>query len=433
MALFTKRNLVLLAIAAGVGYGSQYYTVGGWQHLHLVRKQPEAVASPTAPMTELKDPQAWLPNGKLIASNRSASGEWSLGSSASTYSGSPHAFRGSSVPSVAIPSSANGVPVSTASTQTVRPGTIASSEAGTATQTPTLPMMDGLPEFISLPNMGKWLKTASGSDALTPPKPTAPTLRIATFNLQAFGDNKASKLAVLEIVARIVRNFDVIALQDITSRQRDTLPKLVDRINQPDRRYDYCIGPRVGSPHQAMHYAFIFDTDRIETDRYQLYTVDDPEDQLEFEPLVGWFRARGVDAKKAMTFSLVNLRIDPVHAEREIRWLPELIQSIQQDGRGEDDVIVAGDLGGGDLKLRDSRLAGMSFALEGVATTISGDEMLDNILFPTKATDEFTGRAGTVDFLRKFNLSPEQAIQVSNHLPVWCEFFAEEGGIPGYR
>lgn len=428
MSLFTKRNLVLIAIAAGVGYGSQYYTVGGWQHLHLVRKQPEAVASPAAPMTELKDPQSWMPNGKLVASNRSASGGPSLGSSASTHSGSPHAFSGNRVPPAA-----SGVPASTASAQTVRPGTLASSEAGAATQTPSLPVMDALPEFMSLPNMGKWLNSASGSDELTPPKPTAPTLRIATFNLQAFGDSKASKLAVLEIVARIVRNFDVIALQDITSRQRDTLPKLVDRINQPDRRYDYCIGPRVGSPHQAMHYAFIFDTDRIETDRYQLYTVDDPNDQLEFEPLVGWFRARGVDAKKAMTFSLVNLRIDPVHAEREIRWLPELIQSIEQDGRGEDDVIVVGDLGGGDLKLGNARLAGMAFALEGVATTISGDEMLDNILFPAKATDEFTGRAGTVDFLRRFNLSPEQAIQVSNHLPVWCEFFAEEGGIPGYR
>lgn len=429
MALFSKRNLVLLTMAAGLGYASQYYSVAGWQHLHLVRKQPNAVASTAEPMTELKDPQAWMPNGKLVAASRSAISGSNLGASASANTGSSQPIRGANAPA-----SAYGVPASPASAQSTRSGTLASSAATAGTETPlTLPLMDGLPEFIALPNMGKWLTSAPSSGELTPPKPTAPTLRIATFNLQAFGDSKANKLAVLEIVARIARNFDVIALQDITSRQRDTLPKLVDRVNQPGRHYDYCIGPRVGSPHQAMCYAFLFDTETIETDRYQLYTVEDPNDQLEFEPLVGWFRAKGSDAKKAMTFSLVNLRIDPIHAEREIRWLPELIQSIQQDGRGEDDIIVAGDLGCGDLKMGNARLAGMAFAIEGVPTTISGDEMLDNILFPAKATDEFTGRAGTVDFLRKFNLSPEQAIQVSNHLPVWCEFFAEEGGIPGYR
>jgi hypothetical protein len=27
----------------------------------------------------------------------------------------------------------------------------------------------------------------------------------------------------------------------------------------------------------------------------------------------------------------------------------------------------------------------------------------------------------------------EQANQVSRHVPVWCEFFAEEGGYPAYQ
>ena len=73
----------------------------------------------------------------------------------------------------------------------------------------------------------------------------------------------------------------------------------------------------------------------------------------------------------------------------------------------------------------------MNFALEGVPTTSHGTAMLDNIVMPVKATDEFNGRAGVFDFLRQYNLSIEQAHQVSDHLPVWAEFYANEGGQPG--
>ncbi|MEI6525935.1 MAG: hypothetical protein WCP62_07890, partial [Planctomycetota bacterium] len=73
------------------------------------------------------------------------------------------------------------------------------------------------------------------------------------------------------------------------------------------------------------------------------------------------------------------------------------------------------------------------FAIQNLPTTVAGDEMLDQIAFPPQTSDEFTGRAGVIDFLRKFNLTLQQANQVSQHLPVWCEFFAEEGGYPGYR
>ena len=273
---------------------------------------------------------------------------------------------------------------------------------------------------------------SSGGD-LMPAKPVAPTIRIASFDLQNYDESKAESLAVQEILVRILRNFDVIALQGITSRQRDTLPKLVDRLNQDKHVYDYMIGPRVGPVHQAMHLAFLFNTDRVETDRYQLYTVEDPGELIDYEPLVGWFRSKSVPPQKALTFSLVNLYVSPGRLEQEISLLAVLTDSIQQDGRGEDDIILAGGFG-----CSDKRLVGLSqrkwgFAIQNLPTTVAGDEMLDQIAFPPQTSDEFTGRAGVIDFLRKFNLTLQQANQVSQHLPVWCEFFAEEGGYPGYR
>jgi hypothetical protein len=250
--------------------------------------------------------------------------------------------------------------------------------------------------------------------------------------MQAFGESKLRKAAVTEVIARLIRQFDVIALQHIQSRLQNVLPELIDKVNQSDRRYEYCIGPRVGSEGNQQQFAFVFDTDRVETDRQMLYTVDDPQRAMEYEPLVGWFRCRLVPPSEAFTFSLVNLRMDPLNGEREWKLLPDLVRCVRQDGRQEDDVILVGDFGCSDKDLSGLKNVGMIFALEDVPTTVSGEAMLDNIVFPARATDEFTGKAGVVDFLRQGNLSIDQALQISSHMPIWGEFFAIEGGKIGY-
>lgn len=274
------------------------------------------------------------------------------------------------------------------------------------------------------------------SSKLQPTRPASPnqlpTIRISSFSLEAFGESKLKKAAVVETIARMIRQFDVIALQHIQSKQQNIVPELLDKVNQSDRRYDYCIGPRVGSASNQQQYAFLFDTDRIETDRPQLYTIDDPQAMIEFDPLVGWFRCKAVPPDKAFTFTLVNLRLDPLSNGRELKLLPDLIRSVRQDGRSEDDILLIGNFGYSDSEMSSLQNTGMLCALEGVPTTVTGEAMLDNIVFPARATDEFTGRSGVVDFLRQLNLSIDQAFQISTHMPIWAEFFAVEGGSPGY-
>lgn len=256
-----------------------------------------------------------------------------------------------------------------------------------------------------------------------------PRIRIASFNVHALNETKLRKGPVVETLARIVRQFDVIALQHISSKQNDLLPLLLEKINKSDRRYDYCIGPRVGPDGSKEQFAFVFDTDRIETDREQLYTVDDPQNLMDYEPLVGWFRAKHVSPERAFTFTLANVRIEALSVARETALLPALIRSIRSDGRIEDDVILAGDFGCSSRKLDTIPSLPMMMALDDIATTVSGESMLDNILIPTRSTDEYTGRSGAIDFLRQLNLSFDQATQVSTHLPIWAEFSAYEGGV----
>lgn len=274
----------------------------------------------------------------------------------------------------------------------------------------------------------KSIATGSLSGALTG---SAGTIRVASFHVQALGATKLAKPHVFEMLVRILRRFDVVALQGIQSNRDDILPLLVERLNQSGRNYDYMIGPRVGRSAPLEQFAYIFDTQRLETDRYQLYTVEDPDDLMIREPLVAWFRTKGHSQHHAFTFSMINVRIDPDFAQRERELLPSLISAVQNDGRGEDDWIMLGDFVGGDAELFPLTKMAARLALIGIPTDVGGTQMLDEIVFSGPATVEFNGKVGAYDFLRQYNLSLEQALEVSEHLPVWAEFSTLEGAEPG--
>jgi endonuclease/exonuclease/phosphatase family metal-dependent hydrolase len=268
----------------------------------------------------------------------------------------------------------------------------------------------------------------SQSSIAQPPLLRAPTIKIASFNLQHFGHHKVENPFVAETVIKVIRQFDVIALQEICTQQQDLVATVIDRVNQTGLRYDYVIGPRVGTGDNLEQFAFVFNTQTIETDRDQLYSVEDPDNLLLRDPLVGWFRAKQSDAQKAFTFTLVNVHCSSERADAELRLLPELVQSIRRDGRDEDDVILAGDFGADALSMAYLRQKGFTVTLTETPSLVTGSQTPDNLVLTSKATDEYIGRAGTLDFLRKSNLSIDQALQVSDHLPVWAEFSTVEGG-----
>lgn len=260
---------------------------------------------------------------------------------------------------------------------------------------------------------------------------TGGRIRIASFNTEALGPAKLDKPHVLSLLVGMLRQYDVIALQEVRSTRDDVLPMLVERLNQSGRRYDYMIGPRIGRGSEREQFAFIFDTSRLETDRYRLYTVDDPQDLITFEPLVAWFRCKEAPEQEAFTFSLINTKINPLLAEAEHDILPDLVDAVQADGRQEDDWILLGDLAGSNAQLAILERVGVRFAIRDFPTEVTGHKMLDGLMFSAHATTEYTGRSGALDFLRKHNLSIEQSMEISSHLPIWAEFSVFEGAVPG--
>ncbi|EAQ80493.1 deoxyribonuclease gamma (precursor) [Blastopirellula marina DSM 3645] len=258
------------------------------------------------------------------------------------------------------------------------------------------------------------------------------TIRIASFNIQVFGRSKADKPHVMARLAQIVRQYDVMAIQEIRSLDQSILPEFIDQINAAGRHYDYVIGPRLGRSDSKEQYAYIYDTASIELDRTQLYTIDDPGDALHREPLVAWFRVRGPNPEQAFTFTLVNIHTDPDEVKDEINVMDDVLRAVRGDGRGEDDVILLGDFNTDERNLGEfGSLTGLSPAVTGMMTNTRGTASYDNLYFTLPATSEFTGRGGVHDYVREFNLSIDEALEISDHMPVWGEFSIYEGGVPG--
>ncbi len=273
---------------------------------------------------------------------------------------------------------------------------------------------------------------------LTPATSTEPpaargndTIRVASFNIQVFGESKLNDAEATQAIVAILKNFDLTAIQEVRAVSQDVMPRLVSLLNADGSRYDYALGPRLGRSSSKEQYAFVFDTQTIEMDRNQLYTVDDPDDLLHREPLVGWFRARGPSPEQSFTFSLATIHTDPDETNQELDVLDDVFFKVRDDPRrGEDDVIMLGDLNAKATKLRQlGQIKGLVKVVNGeTPTNTLQNAQYDNILFHETATTEYIGRGGVLDFMRQCNLTLPQAQRVSDHFPVWAEFSVFEGG-----
>ncbi|GAB5402648.1 MAG: endonuclease/exonuclease/phosphatase family protein [Aureliella sp.] len=284
------------------------------------------------------------------------------------------------------------------------------------------------PGSLQLPP-GADITEASGNTAnytAVVPTRSASRLLIGSFNVQRLGPSKLGKPDIMEKLAAIIRQFDVIAIQEITSKDQRTLPILVDLVNRSGGQYDFVISERIGRAASGYYeqYAFVFDTARINGGKEYCYVVQDERDLLHREPFVGRFQTKG---SSPFGFTLINMHTDPDEIKYELDVLADVYGAVRQFEYPEDDVILLGDLNAGPGKLQKlEAIPGFMPLISGIPTNTRQSRTLDNIMIDTQNTREFSGRAGTINLEQMFSLQLEDAEDISDHLPVWAEFTFDE-------
>ncbi len=277
---------------------------------------------------------------------------------------------------------------------------------------------------------------AAGSAAPAFCSPDA--IRIASFNIQVFGQSKLGKPQVMSVLADVVRRYDVVAIQEVRSKEQNVLPDFLAEINSQGAKYDFVLGPRQGRTVSQEQYAYVYNTARIEFVASSSYVTPDPHDLLHRPPFVASFRVRG-PPETAFSFTLANIHTDPDETNQELDALADVYQAIRQSNPQEDDLILLGDLNVDEYHLgRLGKLPGIRYVIGGQPTNTRLNKTYDNLIFDGLATSEFRGKAGVLNLMETFGLGEEQALQVSDHMPVWAEFSATEvrgtgpvAGLPG--
>jgi hypothetical protein len=261
-----------------------------------------------------------------------------------------------------------------------------------------------------------------------------PIIRIASFKLNGFGTSRNSTRH-LPILTDICKRYDAIALQGVDGSDDAWLNLLAESLNKVGTSFDfYFISDMANSQDKQTQSAILFNRATLELDHLHWYTVNDPDDLLRREPLVGWFRTRTPNPDDAFTFTLANIELNSSRPDLELAYLADLYRAIRDDGRGEDDVIVAGDFNSGDRGLEPiHKRAGLTWVISNTPTDVRNKTQYDNLVFSEQATIEFTGRGGVFDFMRKYNLTLEEAESLSSRMPVWAAFSIYEGTVGARR
>jgi endonuclease/exonuclease/phosphatase family metal-dependent hydrolase len=157
----------------------------------------------------------------------------------------------------------------------------------------------------------------------------AENVRIATFNIQIFGKTKVNKPAIRFYLAEIVRNFDIVAIQEIKDASQVTPDIFLTAVNDTGRHYAYLLSERTGEQPDDLdsqeQYAFYFDTDRIDVvDKGGLYD-DSANDLFQREPFTARFGVKGTP----FTFTITSIHTRPESAVAEIGALYTVYQKVQ--------------------------------------------------------------------------------------------------------
>ncbi len=299
---------------------------------------------------------------------------------------------------------------------------------------------DTVPENGSAPN-----RNVEGQTGNTQPRPkfTAPNadfplVIVGSFNIQTFGPKKMSKPKVVSVLVDIARKFDILAVQELRDGDERIAKEFLQLLNADGSKFAASVGPKQGyfiNGKLSRYYEqaiFFYDTTKVELIQ-PAYVAEDRHEENQRTPMhrtpyVGYFRCINFPPEQAFSFVLMNVHIDPDDAHEEFESMRDVITGVYANHQNEDDFILLGDLN--DEPSRYSKYGWMQQQYSAIPsvwkTNTRQSACYDNLVFDAGFTAEFTGESGILNLMSEYSLSEKQALEVSDHMPVWATFSTRE-------
>jgi len=249
-------------------------------------------------------------------------------------------------------------------------------------------------------------------------------ITIASWNLKNFGQTKLNDPARIDIIIKVLKKYDIIAIQEVQDVSLALPNELIAKINADGENYKVVSSERVGRGNRKEQYLFVYDDDEIDfisgTTGYGI----EPNDEFAREPFYAMFRAGNFD------FYLMTIHTDPDDVDVEIPALKVSYEDLQDKTADEDDIILLGDLNA----KAPGVTAGSYITMDSIATILNivftikeetntrGGRAYDNIIFQGNYTAEYSDSCGVYAFWTDYGLTEDDGFRISDHRLVWAKF-----------
>ncbi|OCT61689.1 deoxyribonuclease-1 [Xenopus laevis] len=259
-------------------------------------------------------------------------------------------------------------------------------------------------------------------------------LKIGAFNIRAFGDSKITNPAVSSVLMKILPRYDIVVIQEVRDADHSAVKLLMQKLNSLNTGsvYSHVISDTLGRDAYKEQYLFVYRNDKVSVQdsyHYHDHCMYTGEDTFSREPFVVKFHVQGAVIED---FVLIPLHSAPKDAVREIDALYDVYEDVWNKWQ-TDSMIFLGDFNAGCSYVTDSdwdniRLwTNEEFAWlipDSTDTTVGNTCCAyDRIVVSGADLQEaiVQDSAQVFDFQKKYKLTQEEALAVSDHFPVELE------------
>lgn len=252
-------------------------------------------------------------------------------------------------------------------------------------------------------------------------------IKIAAFNIQIFGKTKRQKDYIMDVLTNIVREFDIVFIQEIRDSREETAPYFLQKINEMEgAKYNFVRSERLGRTTSKEAYAYFYNSETVEFIEDSDYVYDDVDDIFEREPYIASFRSDNFD------FTLVGIHTKPDDAYSEIGNLTYVVYSVLSKNPNEKNVITLGDFNADGRYFDEDDFTNLFKASEfywvitnDVDTMTTTDNTYDRIVLmnATYSYEYIKDSAGVFYFDIEYEISNSTLIkEISDHYPIYAEY-----------
>ncbi|CAN9516203.1 unnamed protein product [Ophioblennius macclurei] len=260
------------------------------------------------------------------------------------------------------------------------------------------------------------------------------SLKICAFNVQSFGESKASNEKVMGILLKILSRCDLCLMQEVRDSKGEAIRALVKDLNRLDKStsYSYVESERLGRTSYKEQYVYIYRNDKLKVkDQYQYPKFGgdgtNETDVFSREPFIVRFHSSTTLVKDLI---LIGQHTSPKRAMREMDELYSVFKWIYKNWKSEN-VMILGDLNAGcsyvtlkgwsAVRLRsDPRFRWLIGDDQDTTVRESTHCAYDRIIVHGReiAAGIEPGSARPFNFKKNLRLTEAEALEVSDHFPV---------------